>query len=103
MFYQAHRGKFVGKHESGFFDRVDYDTVTGRVGNDAVEHNVVGYQVIKQYLSAICMIFGVQKRQGLVKSDVGALMSDRLKDLINLVCKRKERVMVELCKEQLDG
>ena len=81
----------------------DYDEATGKVGNDKVERDIVGYQVIQQYLSAIWIIHAVQKRPGLVKSEVGSLMSDHLKDLVQLVGKCKQRVMVELYKERLDG
>ena len=68
-----------------------------------MEYDVVGYSVIQQYLSAIRNIHSVQQRQGLVKSESSCIMSDRLKDLIALVGNRKEKVMVALCKERLDG
>ena len=68
-----------------------------------MDHDVVRSQAIQQYLSTICMIFAVQKHQGHVIIEVGALMSDLLKDLLKLVCKRNERVLVELSKEQLNG
>ena len=104
LFYQAHRRKFVKKRETDYFDRADYDDVISKVDNDndAVEHDVVRSQAIQQYLGAIRAIFTVQKRQGHVKIKAEALMSDHLKDLIKLVCKRKDRVIVELCKERLN-
>ena len=49
------------------------------------------------------MIFSVQKHQGHVTIEAGVLMSARLKDLTKLVYKRKERMLVELSKERLDG
>ena len=75
----------------------------GKVSNHKVEYDVVGYQIIQQYLSAIRNIYSVQKRKGLVQSEVSCIMSDRLKDSVTLVSNCKEKVMVALCKERLDG
>ena len=68
-----------------------------------VENDMVGSQAIQQYLGAIRMIFDIQKRQGLIHITKVELMSDRLKNLIKLVAKRKEKVMKDLCKERIDG
>ena len=73
------------------------------VDKAVVDHDMVGSQAIQQYLGAIRMIFDIQKRQGLINITKNELMSDRLKDLIKLVAKRKEKVMKDLCKERIDG
>ena len=74
-----------------------------KVAIDEVDHDMVGSQAIHQYLGAIRNIFDIQKRQGLLKIKKSSLMTDRVKDLIKLVGKRKERVMKSLHKERLDG
>ena len=63
------------------------------VGRDEVDHDMVGSQAIQQYLGAIRNIFDVQKREGLVKIKKSPLTTDRVKDLISLTSKRKQRVM----------
>ena len=68
-----------------------------------VDHDMVGSQAIQQYLGAIRNIFYIQHRQGLVTIKKSSLMTDRVKDLIKLVGKRKERAMKLLHKERLDG
>ena len=103
LYYQAYRGKFVQKRVAGFFDRPDYDKVIANVNSDVVDHDMVGSQAIQQYLGSIRMIFDIQSRQGLITIQKNELMTDRLKDLIKLVGKRKERVMKQLCKERIDG
>ena len=103
LYYQAHRPKYIVKRKSGYFDREDYDKVIAKVGKHKIEYDVVGYQVIQQYLGAIRNIHAVQKRIGLVKTESSCLMSDRLKALVKLVGHRKEKVMVALYKERLDG
>ena len=64
---------------------------------------MVGSQAIQQYLGAVRNIFDIQLRQGVINIDKSSLMTDRVKDLIKLVGKRKERVMKLLHKERLDG
>ena len=91
------------KRETVFFDRVDYDKVCNKVTTDVVDHDMVGSQAIQQYLGAVRNIFDIQHRQGLIKIEKSSLMTDRVKDLIKLVGKRKERVMNSLHKERLDG
>ena len=103
LYYQAHRGKYLLKRETGFFDRVDYDKVCNKVTTDVVDHDMVGSQAIQQYLGAVRNIFDIQLRQGVINIDKSSLMTDRVKDLIKLVGKRKERVMKLLHKERLDG
>ena len=73
------------------------------VGKDEVCHDMVGSQVIPQYLGAVQMIFDIQSPQGLITVKKNELMTDRLKDSIRLVSKCKKRVMKYLCKERIDG
>ena len=72
------------------------------VGRDEVNHDMVGSQSIQQYSGAIMNIFDIQKREGLINIEKSSLMTDRVKDLISLVSKRKERVVKLLHKERLD-
>ena len=82
------------KHVTRFFDRDDYNEVMKNVEKDKVNHYMVGLQAIKQYLGAIRIIFNMKKLQGLANIEKSALTTNRWKNFIKLVGKRKERVNI---------
>ena len=77
------------KHVTRFFDRDDYNEVMKNVEKDKVNHYMVGFQVIKQYLGTIRIIFNMKKLQGLANIEKSALTTNRWKNFIKLVGKRK--------------
>ena len=65
--------------------------------------NIVGAQVINHYLCAIRQQVDIQCWQNKITIQKMDLMRNRMKGLVTLVGKSKERVLKELCKERIDG
>ena len=106
MYYQAYRGKKVGKGKKGAFNRLDFDTVMSTSNLESRQRslgNVVGSDQINQYLCAIRVLLDAQRRQGLITIQRQDLMSDSMKSLVKLVAGRGERVMKENFKERVNG
>ena len=104
--YHAHRKKYSSKKRKSTtdttvqrFDRADYDNVVVLIGSfdhetDNWDHfgDVLDFDAVNQYLYAVKSLMREQRDEGFVKLQNVDLMSERMKLLLLLVTKRKEKV-----------
>ena len=98
MFYQANRAKKKGRKQVGQFDKADYDK-TMRCTEDKLI-NVLGRQAINQYLCAICKLVQEQFEKGLIQYRKEDIMTSSMKNLIDVVNTRGERVLKKISKKE---
>ena len=104
MYYQCYRAKRTTNSSPGTFDRADYDSVINQ-SSDSSEPQVDLLQTdsIQHYLGAIRNLLDDQIRSGITETRKEDLMTKNLKDLIDLVKTRRERVLKAMSKERIDG
>ena len=91
MFYQANRLKKKGRKQKGLFDKSDYEK-TLQCTDDQVGE-VLGKEAINQYICAIRKLVQEQFERGLIPHRKEDLMTSSMKNLIDVVNGRGERVL----------
>ena len=94
MYYQCYRKKRATNSESGKFDRVEYDAVLAKPNETEDKVDLLQTESIQHYLGAIRGLVDEQIILGKTETRREDIMTKSIKDLINLVKNRRERVFL---------